>query len=188
MDIIDKPSLPDPQKVSNWNLVIRYGAIWAISGFLMTIIGFLTNTDPGHPATSTVFKTIYFLAGIGIAIWAIRAAILADRDGQLGGFISMGRATGIGAKMGLICGGIGGILQIIYTQLINPGYQETVNRALQEQFAEQGLSEEQIESAIAMTASFTGPVALFISYIIVAVLIGTIIGLIAGAVLKKDPY
>jgi hypothetical protein len=186
MDYLDKPAVPDPASVSNRNLAIKYGAIWAGVGFLMTVIGYLTNTDPGLPSTSALVKGIYTILGFGVAIWAITTAIRTDRDQQLGGFIGLGRCVGLGALIGLVCGVIGGILQLLYMTVINPTYSETMQAAIQQQFADQGMSEEQIEQATAMTSMFTGTIPTFITFIFVGLLSGLLISLIAGVFMKRE--
>ena len=186
MDYLDKPSIPDPATVSNRALAIRYGGIWAAASFLMTVMGFLTNTDPGLPSTSTTMKILYTVLGLGVSIWAITSAIRIDRDQQLGGFISLGRCVGLGTFIGLISGLIGGVLHLIYTQIINPGYADTMKEALQQQFAEQGMSEEAIEQALSMSAMFTGPVATFIIYVIGGLIFGVLVGLVAGIFMKRE--
>lgn len=185
MDYLDQNALPDPAQVSNRNLAVRYGAIWAVAGFLMTIIGFLTSTDPALPSTSGAIKAVYYILGFGVAIWAITTAIKLDRS-QLGGFISLGRCVGLGTMIGLVCGVVGGILQIVYLTVINPNYTETMKEVMTAQFEEQGLSEAQIEQAMGMASMFTGPIPTFVSFLIVGLVSGVLIGLIAGLFLKNE--
>jgi hypothetical protein len=58
--------------------------------------------------------------------------------------------------------------------------------AIQQQFADQGMSEEQIEQATAMTSMFTGTIPTFITFIFVGLLSGLLIGLIAGVFMKRE--
>jgi hypothetical protein len=189
MSILDTPSpFYTPEKTSNWPLAVRYGLIWAATGFILTLVGFLTDTDASMPSTPTSIKIAYSILSLGVAIWCIRTAIITDRDEQLGGLIEYGRAAGLGMKVGLVTGSLGAILQVIYTKVINPSYTETMLDATREQMEKQGLSDEQIDQAITYSEMFMGPIPTMILFILVALFFTLIISLIAAAVLKKSPY
>lgn len=189
MSILDTPSpFYTPEKTSNWSLAVRYGIIWAITGFTLSLVGFLTDTDASLPTTPTSIKIAYSILSLGVAIWCIRTAIIKDRDEQLGGLIEYGRAAGLGVKVGLITGGIGAILQLLYTRVINPSYNETMLDATRDQMESQGLSDAQIDQALGFTEMFTGPIPTVLLFVVVALFFATIISLIAAAVLKKSPY
>lgn len=183
--MLTNPSYPDPSTVSYRQLAIRFGAIWAGVGILSSLVAFLTNTDPSMPTTGSI-KWVYTLIGVGVAIWAIVSAIKADRDEQLGGYIGLGRCIGIGSLTGLVAGAIGAVFSILYMTVINPGYKQQMMDAMQEAWAEQGMSEEQIELAASMSSAFTNPIGVSLMQVFMSVLIGLIIGLIAGLVMKRE--
>lgn len=186
MDTIDQPSAPDPTTVPYRQLAIRYGGIWGGTGILLSLIGYLTNTDPASPATGSI-KWVYSLIGIGVAIWAITTAIRIDRDQQLGGYIGLGRCIGIGALTGLIAGVIGGIFTLLYMMVINPGYSDQIQEMMVAQWEAQGMSEEQIELALSMSSSFSSPIMMTIWQTVGGAIFGLIIGLIAGLIMKREP-
>ncbi len=189
METIDTSSTLDPGQVSYRQLAIRYGAIWGAVTVLMTLVGYLTDSDPASPATSGAMKAVYFVVGTGVAIWAVVAAIRQHRDRDLGGFISLGRAVMLGMMIGLVAGAIGAVFMLLYTTVINPDFAETMKDAMQAQWEAQGMSDEQIEMASSMSGWIANPVFLFITQIIGGLFNGLIIGLIAGAIMKKDrPY
>ncbi len=189
MSILDTPSpFYTPEKTSNWSLAVRYGLIWAATGFILTLVGFLTDTDASMPTTPTSLKIAYSILSLGVAIWCIRTAIITDRDEQLGGLIEFGRATGLGIKTGLVTGVVGAVLQVIYTKVINSSYTETMLDATREQMEKQGLSDDQIDQAIKYSEMFMGPMPTTIMFILVALFFALIISLIAAAILKKSPY
>jgi hypothetical protein len=185
MDTLDRPSLPDPTSVSNRALALRYGAIWGGVSILVSLVGFLSNTDPAMPDAGPL-KWVYMLVGFGAAIWAVTTAIKTDRDQQLGGYISVGRCVGLGALIGLIAGAIGGVWMLLYTTIINPGFQDQMKEAMVAQWEAQGMTEEQIEMAAGMSSMFTGPVFMAISQVIGGAIFGLIIGLVAGLIMKRD--
>jgi uncharacterized membrane protein YeaQ/YmgE (transglycosylase-associated protein family) len=187
MEIIDRPTLPDPSSTSNRSIALRFGAIWGASSIFMSLIGFLTDTDPNMPDTGPI-KWVYMIVGLGIAVWAVAAAIKLDRN-QLGGYISLGRCIGLATLMSLISGVIGAVYTLLYTQIINPDFKEQMSAAMQAQWEKQGMSEQQIEAAAGMASMFTSPLVIVVTQIIVSVIFGVIIGLIAGAIMKRDrPY
>jgi Protein of unknown function (DUF4199) len=144
----------------------------------------LTNTDPSMPDAGAT-KWLYILVGFGITIWAIYAAIKADRA-QLGGLIGLGRCVSLGAFMGLVAGAISGAYMLLYTLVINPGYKDQMEAAMQVEWEKQGLNEEQIEMASGMASMFTSPAVLIFSQLFSALIFGVIVGLIVGAIMKRD--
>jgi len=187
MSILDSPNLPDPATVSNNSLALRYGGIMAGAGALLTLVGFLTNTDASMPSTSTTIKIVYGLLSFGVTIGGIIIAIREDRDKQLGGFIGLGRCVGLGAKIGAVSGVLSAIFTILYTQVINPGYTESMKNAALEQYEKSGMSEEQIEMTMSIASKFMNPVAIGISAVVMSIIACVVISLIAGAFMKRDP-
>ncbi len=185
MDVLDRPSTPDPATIPYKQLALRYGAIWGGVSILTTLVGYLTNTDPSLPTTGAI-KYVYMLAGFGVAIWAIVTAIRIDRDEQLGGYIGLGRCAGIGALTGLVAGAIGAVFMMIYLNLINTGFETQMKDAMVAQYEAQGMSEEQIEMALSMAGAFINPIFLAISQVIGGAIIGVLIGLVAGLFMKRE--
>jgi hypothetical protein len=185
MESFDRPSTPEPSTVSNRPIAIRYGLIIAAAGVLMSLVAFLTDTDPAMPDAGSS-KWLYILGGFAVSIWAISTAIKADRE-QLGGFISLGRCVGLGAFIGLVSGVVSMLYMLVYTHVINPDFSSDMLAAMHAQWEEQGLSEEQIEMASGMTGMFTNPIFLSFSQVFNGVIMAVIIALFAGLVLKREP-
>jgi Protein of unknown function (DUF4199) len=184
-NILERPLKIDPAKVSNNNIALHYGAIWAGIAALSSLVGFLTNTDPSLYTTGIVAKSAHYIFGFSVMIWAIATAIKADRT-QLGGKMRIGRATVLGLKMGLIYGLLIGIYIILFMTVINPDYLDTIKAGLMTQYTDRGMSEEQAEAAINMAGMFMSPGFFFGTSVITGLLSGLIVGLISGAVLKRD--
>ncbi len=185
MDSHGQPSAPDPATVPYRDLAIRYGAIWGGVSILISLVGYLTNTDPAMPDAGPM-KWVYSLLGIGIAIWAIVTAIRIDRDQRLGGYIGLGRCIGLGSLIGLVAGAISSVFSLLYMTVINPGFGEQMKEAMIAQWEAEGMSEEQIEMALSMSSAFTSPTMLAVFGMIGGVLLGLVIGLIAGLVMKRE--
>ncbi|MCC6283050.1 MAG: DUF4199 domain-containing protein [Saprospiraceae bacterium] len=187
MDVLDRPSTPDPSTIPFKHLALRYGAIWGGTSILTTLVGFLTNTDPSLPTTGPI-KYVYMLVGFAVAIWAVIAAIRIDRDEQLGGSISLGRCVGIGTLTGLVAGVMGAIFMMLYLNIINTGFEAQMKDAMMAQYEAQGMSEEQIEMAMSMAGAFMSPTFLAITQVFGGAFVGVIIGLIAGLFMKRESF
>lgn len=185
-DLLDTPQRPDPAGVSNNSLAIRYGLIWAGISAVLTLVGFLTDTDPSNPASGMGVKFLYGIISLAVAVWAVVMAIKTDRDVQLGGFMSLGRSIGLGAKTGLVSGVVSGIFTVLYMTVINSGYTDAIKQAAMAEYERQGLSEEQIEMAMGMASKFMSPTFLGVTAVIGGIITGLIIGLVAGAIMKRD--
>lgn len=186
MTMLDTPSSPNPSSVSYRQTALRYGAISGVASILISLIGFLTDTDPALPSTNGGIKAVYIIVGLGVAIWAIVSAIRHHRDRELGGYISLGRAVMVGLMVGLVAGAISMIYMFLYTTVINPDFSANMQAAMQEQWEAQGMSEEQIEMASQWSGWATGPVFMGVSQLFSGAFSGLLIGLIAGAIMKKD--
>lgn len=185
MDVLDRPSTPDPANIPYKQLALRAGAIWGGTSILITLMGYLTNTDPSLPTTGSI-KYVYMLIGFGVSIWAIVNAIKTDRDEQLGGFIGLGRCVGIGALAGLVAGAIGAVFMFIYMSFINTGFADQMREAMTAQYEAQGMSEDQIEMALSMAGAFISPTFMAVSQLAGGVIMGVIVGLIAGLIMKRE--
>ena len=188
MDVLDKPSTPDPATVPYRQLALRYGAIWAGIGIVMTLLGFLTGIEPTMPNADAYQKAAFYLISIAVAILIIYSAIKEDRDKQLGGFIGFRRCIGLGTLTALISSVITGVFTILYMTVINPGFQDKMKEGMMEQYEEQGMSEEQIEMAMGIASGFTSPVMLFVFTLVFGVIFGLLFSLIIGAIMTKHKY
>ena len=186
MDVLDKPSTPDPATVPYRQIAFRYGGIWAAISVVLTLLGFITGMDPSLPTTATGVKAVFYLLSFGVTIWAIASAIKEDRDKQLGGFINLGRCLGLGTLTALIASAISGLFTALYMTVINPGYQDQMKEAMMTQYEQQGMSEEQIEMALGIAANFTSPVMICIFAVVFGTLFGFIFSLIIGAIMKRE--
>lgn len=188
MDVLDKStgSSYNPQSVPNRPLAIKYGLIWAGASSLLILLGFLFDMDMSLPSTATSVKIVGGILGFAIPVVAVTLAVRDDRK-QLGGFLTLGRAVGLGAITGIVAGVASGVFQVIYQYVINPGYQDQLKNAMIAEWEKQGLSEEMIETSSKVAFMFTNPFLLSVFGIIGAVFTGVIVGLIAGAIMKREP-
>jgi membrane associated rhomboid family serine protease len=96
--------------------------------------------------------------------------------------------VGVGALTGLVAGVLGAVFMILYTTVINPGFEAQMKDAIMAQYEAQGMSEEQIEMAMSMAGAFMSPLFMAISQVIYGALGGVVIGLIAGLFMKRESF
>ena len=177
----------NPATVSLRPVALRWGLILAGISALLTLIGFLTDTDPSMPDTGTAVKLLYGLLGFGIMIACIVAAIRQHRDKDLGGYITLGRALMVGLVTGLVAGVLGAVFFMLYATIINPDFTENMKDGMVAQWQAQGMSEEAIDQASKIGFMFVNPYLLAVFNLIGGFFYGILIGLVAGAIMKKEP-
>lgn len=110
------------------------------------------------------------------------------RDNPQGGFITYGRALGIGVLISLFVGIISVFFQFILLKFIDPGLVEKSLIIMEEQFENSRfIPKDQIDAALeksrqGMTAIWSIPVG-----VLVFTIFGFIISLITSAIVKRDP-
>lgn len=187
METYESPYVaPQPSQVSVWPTALRHGAIWGAVGILVTLTSYLTDTDPALPTTGSMAKTVWFLIGTGAAVVSVAMAILHHRDKELGGFLKLSRAMGMGAAVGLVAGAIVGVYGLLHVTIINPGWAEQMQAGMLEQMVEQGMADEQAEQTAGMFSFMFNPFFQLIGGLLNGAFMGFLIGLISGFFLKKE--
>ncbi|WP_026236346.1 DUF4199 domain-containing protein [Pontibacter roseus] len=144
---------------------------------------------------SVVFSAILLIAGLDVSGWIgslgylilIVAMVLAMKEYKRinYGYMSYGQGLGIGTLVSLAFGVLGGLFMFVYTSFIDPGYRDTMMEKQRVELEGRGMSDEQIEQAIAMGESFSSPAMMIVWSIVGYLIIGFIISLIVAAVMKN---
>lgn len=144
---------------------------------------------------SVVYTAILLIAGVNISGWAgalgyiilIAFMVIAMKEykSQNNGFMSYGQGLGIGTLVALAFGVLGGVFMFIYTSFIDTEYTSNLMDKQRIELEEKGMSDEQIEQAIAMGESFSSPVMMIVWSIVGSVFIGFLLSLIVSAVMKN---
>lgn len=71
--------------------------------------------------------------------------------------------------------------------MINPEFHELIYQVQTDKMAENGMSQEQIESAAGMMRFFTGPIWMAIMSFFMSVIFCTLLSLIIGIFVKRPP-
>ncbi len=171
-DIIEQADVPFISTAIKYGLI--GGGLLTAWTLLAGIFGLIASTS------------LNMVAGLVIYIGIVYAAIKHHRDGQLGGYISMGRAFVVGLVTCLIMGIIGGIANYVYMNFIDPGAVDEIIAATTEMMEGFGLNEEQMEEALkGVEDGFTFG-KLMLNNIISSGVFGAIISGITGAIMKKE--
>jgi len=175
----------DPQDVKMMPTAFKYGLIGA---GLSILIGLIANVldlnDFENPNSAT--NWILSIASYLIIISAIVLAIKQHRDKELGGFIKMGRAIGIGVLTALIMGIFTMIWTYVFMAFIDPTMITEISNAQREAMEQQGLSDEELEAALPWVEMMASPAALSFFALIANVLFGLLVSVIAGAIMKRE--
>lgn len=103
------------------------------------------------------------------------------------GFLSFGQAVKVGVGIAIVSAVIGILYNLIFTNVIEPDFMNQMLDKQRELWAENNMTEEQIESAEGMFKTFSSPAITSAIGIVAAAFFGFIISAIAGAIMKKSP-
>ena len=144
----------------------------------------------------TLYSVILYVAGqtqnkslgyISIPLYAI-CIVLAQiyyRNRELNGAISYGQAVGFGVAVMLFSG----IISALYTLIIfkiDPGLVEQMKTMQEEAMLQKGMSEDQIEAALSISAKMMTPGWMSIIGLLSSVFMGTIISLVSSIFIRKQ--
>lgn len=165
------------QKSTFWRTAMIYGLYIGVILMLYSVILYVTG--------QTQNKTLGYLSFILYPVCIILAQIN-YRDKELGGFISYSQALGFGVAVMFFSGILTALYTIILYSFIDPGLIDQIKMMQEEAMLQKGMSEDQIEAAMAISGKMFTPGWLSIMGMFGSVLIGTLIALITSIWIKKE--
>ncbi|MBE7630229.1 DUF4199 domain-containing protein [Tenacibaculum piscium] len=172
-------------QVQSRRIILNYGLVY---GGIIVFINLLIY------ALGMTFDTLGGIINmIALAVCIIALPILAIKKfkKENNGFLIWGQALKIG--VGIVA--VGAVISIVYTHLftgiIEPDFYNQLTEFQTEKFLEAGLTDDQIESQLAMQAKFQGTIIGDSLGLLFYVFLGFIVSAIAGAVMKhtqEDEY
>ncbi|MBC8004749.1 MAG: DUF4199 domain-containing protein [Verrucomicrobia bacterium] len=165
------------EKSTFWKTAALYGLYMGIVLTLFSVILYVA----GQSQNKALALITYPLLAIGIIMAQINY-----RDRELNGVVSYGQALGFGVAVMLFVGIITTLYNLIIFK-IDPSLIEQAKIMQEEALLERGMSEEQIEASMAMTAKMMTPGWMAIMALFGSVLIGTIISLVTSIFVKRQP-
>ena len=161
-------------------IMLNYGLILGFTGILLNVALF---------AMGKTYDPHWSVAVIGIAITVAIIVLGIKKVKELnGGYLSLGEALKTGLGIALISGLVGVAYTLIFTNFIEPEYFNRMADVQEQKMLEQNpnMSDEQLESIMAVSKKMTGPVMAAAMNIIGSLFVGFIISLIGGLILKKS--
>lgn len=166
-------TLPQPSVTS---VALKYGFITALVGVVYTLI--IMVADLGDNRWLSGLSYLILIAGIMLAMKQYKAINY--------GYMSYGQGLGIGTLVSAIFGLLSGIFVWLYTTFVDTDYMNRMMEKQTEALLDQGMSDEQVEQAMAMTENFQGPLAMILGGLVGAVVIGFLLSLILSAIMKNN--
>lgn len=164
------------QKSTFWRSAMIYGLYIGIVLTLFSVILYVTGQMQN--------KTLGYLS-FPIYIACIIAAQIHYRNHELNGEINYGQAVGFGTAIMLFSG----IITALYTLIIykiDPGLLDQLKSMQEETLMAKGMSEDQVDAAMKISAKMMTPAIMSISGLFGSVIIGTIVSLITSIFVKKQ--
>ena len=165
------------KNTSVWYNGLVWGAILGFIGIIYNVILYMLdqnlNQNLGY-------------AGIIITIVVLILAVRSYRDSVMGGILPFGSAFKFGFIVILISSVIGVIYAYLLWTVIDPDILGKMRDMQMEKMLEQGVPEEALDQAMAISEKFMSPVMLIVMTLITGVFLGSIVALIVAAIFKKN--
>jgi hypothetical protein len=158
-------------------IATKYGLIQGVLSFVV----FLVQTLAG--ITQDWVRTV---ASVAILVVLMVLAHLEFRRTH-NSEITYAQGLGSGMLLASVAALFTSVLIYVYAEYINTGYIAAALHARQLAFAQRGLTDAQVQRAMAVTGLFMSPVGIAISYLIAAVIVGFIAALIVSIFTQKGP-
>lgn len=163
------------------NAIFKTTATW---GLVLGIALVLFSLVPYIFGVYTLPKSLGLLQWL-VIIGGIVIGQIKHRDDDLNGYISYGRAFGVGMLVMIWATIIYGVYFVCLVKVIDPQYVEKVVEAQAETLYAAGYTEEMVEMAISVSSNMS-PMVMFVSAVLGNALLGLIISLISSAFVKRE--
>ncbi len=164
------------EKPSTARIALKWGIICSILIIIITIITYITDNFKNH-----ILAWIPFLILLGGVIMSIKEFKSLNND-----FLEFSDGLGLGTLFSAVVGLLVSIFTYVYTTFVDTTIVKKMQEFQIEQMEERGLSEEQIETAMAFANRLASPGLTFILSVFFYVLFGFVFSLIISSVFKKS--
>lgn len=170
--------MEDQKPASLLKSSILSGIYIGIILILMSVVLYVTNNIFATWASYVTYPVL--IAGIIYAQLSYRKS--------LGGEMTYGQALGVGLLSLIFASVVSGIYTYLMYAIIDPSLQEQLRILTEQKIIEQGkVSEEQLDTVLAMTTKFQKPAVLAVMGVLGGAFFGLIISLITAIFTKKNP-
>ncbi len=164
------------EKISPSKIGLRYGIF---VGLALIIYGLILQLSGLY-----VYQGLQWLSYVILIVLIFMAHNTFKAANE--GYIKYGQGLSIGVIMSIVGGAISGIFSFIYLKYVDDSALKYAIEKAEDDLYSRGMSDEQIEQALAMTEKFTSPMMILIFGILGMAFIGLLISLIVSAITKKD--
>ncbi len=173
--------MEEEKKTSLLRSTMNYGAMLGLALIIYTLLLWMLDKT-GHTGLGLVS---YLIMIVGIVL-----ATKSFRDQESGGFISYGRALGVGTLTCVFAGIITSFFTYLLFTVIDPGLMDKTYLMMEEAYYDAGMTDSQIEVAMDMAKRFTNPVMMAVFGVFGSAFMGFIFSLITSIFLKReaDPF
>lgn len=166
------------QENSSKKVMINYGLILGLISILISV---------GVYASGNAYNQHWSIGLISFAIMVILIALGIKKLKQNNNdSLTLAEALKTGIGIALISGILSAIYTYIFVTIIEPDFYVNLLASIERQWMEQGMTDEQIQTTLAMTKKMSGPFMTITFSIIGSLFFGFIISLITGLIMKKD--
>ena len=171
--------------ISPWPTGIKHGIIWGVIYIIILLITYIFGYDTN--SLLGIILPIIFLVAVFVSV------NLAHKKNDLGGYISFGRAYGVGLIAVVTLAVIFAIYMIVYVYGLQP---DIVDMSIEKEIAKMekaGDSKETIKMKLKITEPFRTKPIIIISYMFMHVLGAAALGLMIAGVIgsanrPRDDY
>jgi hypothetical protein len=157
------------------------GLVLILISLVTNLLGLVDVTNPQGGLSWLINILNYAVVAVAMVL-----AVKNFRDNENGGVVSFGKAFGVGFTSLLTIVILTVIWSYFYFAVIDPEMLETLKEFGAEQMREQGLTEDQIESAAGVNNFILNPLGMSITAGVSMLFMGSILGLVVSAVMKKE--
>ncbi|TPE39584.1 DUF4199 domain-containing protein [Pontibacter mangrovi] len=157
------------------SVALKYGFIFALIGVIFSLILMVAGLAENRWISSVGY--LILIAGIVVAMKNYKA--------ENNGFMSYGQGLGIGSIVSAVFGFLSGLFTWLYVEFVDTEYMARVMEKQRVQMLEQGMSDEQIDSAMAIAENFQGPLTMILGATVVTLIIGFLLSLVLSAIMKN---
>ena len=163
---------------------VKWGLITGmVSVFFSLVSNMLGLTEKGGFTGMGLLLTVLSL---GAAFYTLFLGIKETKEEKFGGYLTVGQGFKTGMGIALIASLISFAFTLIYLQFIDPEFIGRMSNVAEEQWEQNGMSEEQIEKARSMSGMFMNVWFFSLMAIVGGLFWGLIQSIIAASILKKE--
>jgi hypothetical protein len=167
----------DHKPVTLFRNALNYGLYTSVGFIIVYLLFYALDVDRTGWVNYLVFLVL--IAGIYFGIKAYR-------DNYSGGILSYGSCLGTGVIISAVVGLVLAVYTYVFFQFFDPSELAKIIEMTEQKMADKGLTDEQIDQAMAISSKFMSPVMMAVSSLFGMALWGTIFSLILSIFLKKN--